>query len=44
MTISNWINYYETLLESALLMDGDNKSVVNILDKIIEELKLKQTQ
>ena len=39
---SKWIIYYEFMLEHALIMEGNNNTLIRVLKRNIQELKLKQ--
>lgn len=42
--VLKWITHYEFMLEHALIMEGNNNTLIRVLKRNIQELKLKQLE
>lgn len=42
--VSKWINHYEFMLEHAMLMEGNNSTLIRVLNKNIKYLKQKANE
>lgn len=42
--VLKWISHYEFMLEHAMLVEGNNNTLIKVLKRNIQELKLKQLE